>query len=86
MLISFAEAKPRPAGAVHCGTAMELATPAPAWTRIGYTFEPEGFCRDELPPVWRCQCGFQLDAWLPAAGPAVHLPATSAASLETYPG
>ncbi|GAB5078196.1 hypothetical protein ARTHROSP310_13370 [Arthrobacter sp. AD-310] len=86
MLISCTGNKSRPAGAVHCGTAMDLVTPVLAWTRTGYTFEPEGVCRDELPPVWRCQCGFQLDAWLPAAAPAMQVPATSAMSFGPYPG
>ena len=36
--------------------------PAVGGTTVDYTFEPEeGPVR--LPPVWRCSCGFQLDAW-----------------------
>lgn len=85
MLISCTD-KSHLAGAVHCGTAMELVTPALAWTRTGYTFEPEGLCKDELPPVWRCQCGFQLDAWQPSTGPTMHLPAASAVCFRPYPG
>jgi hypothetical protein len=50
------------AGAVHCGPAMELVTPA-VGPAIGYTFEPEDGGPVQLPPVWRCGCGFQLDAW-----------------------
>jgi hypothetical protein len=50
--------------AFHCGTPMELATPAigPA---AGYSFPADDAVLIELPPVWRCQCGFQLDAWRP---------------------
>jgi hypothetical protein len=41
---------------------MEIAVPALGGAAVEYTFEPE----EEpvrLPPVWRCSCGFQLDAW-----------------------
>jgi len=40
---------------------MEIATPRTGALAVGYTFEPD----DEpasLPPVWRCRCGFQMDA------------------------
>jgi hypothetical protein len=50
--------------AFHCGTPMELATPALGPAAAGYSFPPDGVVLIELPPVWRCQCGFQLDAWL----------------------
>ncbi|WP_255771736.1 hypothetical protein [Pseudarthrobacter sulfonivorans] len=47
---------------VHCATEMEMVVPAVGGTAVEYTFEPEaGPVR--LPPVWRCRCGFQLDAW-----------------------
>lgn len=47
---------------VHCATEMEMVIPAVGSTAVDYTFEPaEGPVR--LPPVWRCSCGFQLDAW-----------------------
>jgi hypothetical protein len=47
---------------VHCATEMEIVVPAVGGSAVGYTFEPaEGPVR--LPPVWRCSCGFQLDAW-----------------------
>jgi hypothetical protein len=50
---------------VHCATEMEIVVPAVGASAVDYTFEPEeGPVR--LPPVWRCSCGFQLDAW--AAG------------------
>ena len=50
---------------VHCGSPMELVTPAVGLLATGYSFEtPAEPVR--LPPVWRCSCGFQLDAW---AGP-----------------
>ncbi|AUZ36331.1 hypothetical protein C3B78_19055 [Arthrobacter sp. PGP41] len=50
--------------AVHCGSAMELVTPAVGPAAVGYTFEPENGGPVHLPPVWRCGCGFQLDAWI----------------------
>jgi hypothetical protein len=47
---------------VHCATEMEMVIPEVGGTAVGYTFEPDdGPVR--LPPVWRCGCGFQLDAW-----------------------
>jgi hypothetical protein len=47
---------------VHCATEMEIVVPAVGATAVGYTFEPaEGPV--QLPPVWRCACGFQLDVW-----------------------
>ncbi|WP_458780245.1 hypothetical protein [Arthrobacter sp. D3-16] len=48
----------------HCGTTMELVTPAVGPVAVGYTFEPEDGGPVQLPPVWRCGCGFQLDAWI----------------------
>ncbi|WP_285249633.1 hypothetical protein [Pseudarthrobacter sp. fls2-241-R2A-168] len=65
-----------PAGlaAVHCGTSMELVTPAVGPAAVGYTFGPDDGGPVQLPPVWRCGCGFQLDAGLGAA----HIPALSA--------
>ena len=53
--------------AVHCGTAMELVTPAVGPAAVGYTFEPDDGGTVQLPPVWRCGCGFQLDAWFHSA-------------------
>jgi hypothetical protein len=50
--------------AVHCGSAMDLVTPAVGPAAVGYTFEPEEGGPVQLPPVWRCGCGFQLDAWI----------------------
>ena len=50
--------------AMHCGTAMELVTPAVGPAAVGYTFEPADEGPVHLPPVWRCRCGFQLDAWI----------------------
>ncbi|QDG90056.1 hypothetical protein NIBR502770_17325 [Pseudarthrobacter sp. NIBRBAC000502770] len=55
--------------AVHCGTPMQLVTPALGWQRASYTFAPTAPGDSELPPVWRCACGFQLDAC--SAGPRV---------------
>jgi hypothetical protein len=59
-------AAPQGEPAVHCGAAMQLVTPAVGWEAANYTFEPAEPGGVELPPVWRCACGFQLDAW-PAA-------------------
>ena len=53
-------------GPVHCGTTMELVTPAVGPVAVGYTFEPDDDGPVQLPPVWRCGCGFQLDAWIPS--------------------
>jgi hypothetical protein len=60
---------PEPAGlaAVHCGATMDLVTPAVGPVAVGYTFGPDGEGPVLLPPVWRCGCGFQLDAGLGAA-------------------
>ena len=49
--------------AVHCGTPMQLVTPAFGMETASYTFAPVDAVGTELPPVWRCGCGFQLDAW-----------------------
>ena len=49
--------------AVHCGTPMQLVTPAVGLEAATYTFGPADAVGTELPPVWRCGCGFQLDAW-----------------------
>jgi hypothetical protein len=50
--------------ALHCGTAMDLVTPGVGHAAVGYSFEPEDGGPVQLPPVWRCGCGFQLDAWI----------------------
>jgi hypothetical protein len=47
---------------VHCGSLMELWTPAVGPLATGYSLEPPAE-PVRLPPVWRCSCGFQLDAW-----------------------
>ncbi len=49
---------------VHCDSAMELVTPAVGPAAIGYSFDPGDGGPVQLPPVWRCGCGFQLDAWI----------------------
>lgn len=43
----------------HCGAPMEWTAPALA-TMSAYSFDA-GTGAAELPPVWRCSCGFQLD-------------------------
>lgn len=42
----------------HCGVPMEWKAPAPV-AMSAYTFDIGG--AEELPPLWRCRCGFQLD-------------------------
>ena len=66
--------------AVHCGSAMDLVTPAVGPVAVGYTFEPEEGGPVQLPPVWRCGCGFQLDAWI--RSPYAHAQ-DEAAALDT---
>jgi hypothetical protein len=45
----------------HCGTPMEWTSPAPVLDAMpAYTFDV-GSGSADLPPVWRCSCGFQLD-------------------------
>jgi hypothetical protein len=48
---------------------MELVTPAVRRAVMGYTFGPDEPGPVQLLPVWRCQCGFQLDAWNPFGEP-----------------
>ena len=48
-----------PAVPVHCGTPMEWKSPALATMSV-YSFTPAD-APAELPPLWRCGCGFQLD-------------------------
>ncbi|TNB68408.1 hypothetical protein FHJ30_19715 [Arthrobacter sp. BB-1] len=43
---------------------MDLVTPAVGPAAVGYSFEAEDGGPVYLPPVWRCGCGFQLDAWI----------------------
>ena len=50
----------------HCGMAMEWKAPASA-VRSVYSFAPADAAPD-LPPVWRCGCGFQLDGIAPMNG------------------
>ncbi|NUT70510.1 hypothetical protein HNO81_04900 [Pseudarthrobacter sp. C4D7] len=54
---------PQGQAAIHCGSPMQLVTPASGWQGTSYTFAPAGAGLAALPPVWRCACGFQLDAW-----------------------
>lgn len=43
----------------HCGLPMEWTDPAEHATTV-HSFEADSGAV-ELPPVWRCSCGFQLD-------------------------
>lgn len=63
---------PQGKAAVHCGSPMQLVTPALGWERASYTFAPTDAGSTELPPVWRCACGFQLDAWTTDSSGAHH--------------
>lgn len=45
---------------------MEWKAPAPA-VRAVYSFAPAD-ATAELPPVWRCTCGFQLDGTVHKSG------------------
>ena len=47
------------AAPVHCGTPMEWKSPMSATMSL-YSFAPADAAA-ELPPLWRCACGFQLD-------------------------
>ena len=50
-------ANPAGPGPSHCGAPMEWAAPA-LNAMSAYSFDAG---TAELPPVWRCSCGFQLD-------------------------
>lgn len=54
------------AAPVHCGTPMEWKTPASANMYV-YSFAPADAAA-ELPPLWRCGCGFQLDGIVRPSG------------------
>ena len=71
--------------AFHCGAPMDLVTPAVGPAAVAYSFEPEDGAPVQLPPVWRCGCGFQLDAWIRspyarASPPEAALPYSAALS------
>jgi hypothetical protein len=46
---------------LHCGTPMEWSEFVPAQSMVLHTFDTEREA-STYPPVWRCGCGFQLDA------------------------
>ena len=50
----------------HCGMPMEWKAPAPATMSV-YSFAPADAAA-ELPPLWRCGCGFQLDGIMHTPG------------------
>ncbi|MEC5191233.1 MULTISPECIES: hypothetical protein [unclassified Arthrobacter] len=52
------------AAPIHCGMPMEWKTPGAAAMSV-YSFSPPD-AAIELPPLWRCACGFQRDGVLPA--------------------
>lgn len=79
ILVTFAEFSPSnsfsgvPATddnlAMHCGEPMELVIPAVGPQAVE-SFESEEDTAVHLPPVWRCNCGFQLDAVAGSIAPA----------------
>jgi len=58
----------------HCGEAMEWTTPVPGPVELAYSYDAAE-APAELPEVWRCGCGFQLDAQMHLS--PVHLAATA---------
>jgi hypothetical protein len=50
----------------HCGVPMEWKAPASATMSV-YSFASADAAA-ELPPLWRCGCGFQLDGIVHTAG------------------
>lgn len=50
----------------HCGMPMEWKAPAPATMSV-HSFAPAD-AAPELPPLWRCACGFQLDGMMHTSG------------------
>ncbi|WP_043485545.1 hypothetical protein [Arthrobacter sp. SPG23] len=54
----------------HCGVAMEWSKPAPR-AMSAYSYDA-GEALADLPELWRCRCGFQLDSWVNVA-PAADL-------------
>ncbi|MDZ4090112.1 MAG: hypothetical protein U1D68_02770 [Arthrobacter sp.] len=54
------------AAPVHCGMPMEWKTPMSATMSV-YSFAPADAAA-ELPPLWRCGCGFQLDGMVHTSG------------------
>jgi hypothetical protein len=50
----------------HCGMPMEWKAPASAAMSV-YSFAPAD-AAEELPPLWRCSCGFQLDGIVHTSG------------------
>lgn len=50
----------------HCGVPMEWKAPASATMSV-YSFAPADAAA-ELPPLWRCGCGFQLDGIVHTSG------------------
>ena len=57
---------PSQAAPVHCGMPMEWKSPMSATMSV-YSFAPANAAAD-LPPLWRCGCGFQLDGIVRPAG------------------
>jgi hypothetical protein len=50
----------------HCGMPMEWKAPASATMSV-YSYAPADAAA-ELPPLWRCVCGFQLDGIVHTSG------------------
>jgi len=45
----------------HCGAAMEWTTPTSGPAEYAYSYDAAE-ATAELPALWRCSCGFQLDS------------------------
>ena len=54
------------AAPVHCGMPMEWKVPGSSNMAV-YSFAPADAAA-ELPPLWRCACGFQLDGPIRTSG------------------
>ncbi|HEX9229259.1 MAG TPA: hypothetical protein VF885_21875 [Arthrobacter sp.] len=50
----------------HCGMPMEWKAPVSATMSV-YSYAPADAAA-ELPPLWRCGCGFQLDGIVHTSG------------------
>jgi len=58
-LAGYPATVPSPGAPLHCGAPMEWRSPKPD-TMASYSFGPADPSFD-LPALWRCACGFQLD-------------------------
>ena len=80
----FDERQPPGAGSapLHCSEPMDLVTPALGAGAAVYSFDHAGG-PVQLPPVWRCGCGFQLDAWAPPEASWGFVAGTAPSAMHT---